>query len=71
MSEQLKESPKLLFELMAEISKSSKGDKRFVSKESSTSVDELRKKLHEKGLEVDGSKLISRLQESNKRQRTE
>ena len=70
-SKQLKESPKLLTELMLEVSKSSNGD-RFVDSKYQL-VDELRRQLHEKGLDTDGSKemLVSRLQESNKRQRTE
>jgi len=71
-SKYLKESPKLLTELMMEISKSANkatsfGDGRNVS------VNDLREQLHEKGLDVDGSKemLIARLETSNKRQRTE
>ena len=67
----LKESPKLLTELMIEISRSP-DDNRF-GDERNMLVDKMRKRLHERGLDVDGSKemLISRLQESNKRQRTE
>mmetsp|Transcript_18728 Transcript_18728/g.45031 ORF Transcript_18728/g.45031 Transcript_18728/m.45031 type:complete len:370 (+) Transcript_18728:518-1627(+) len=69
-SKLLKESPKLLTELLIEASKSS-NESHFSG--GNASVDEMRKKLHARGLGVDGSKetLISRLQESNKRQRTE
>ena len=63
----LTESRKLLTELMIEVAKNSSAN-RF-SHEGNMSVDELRQKLRERGLDVDGSKemLISRLQESNKR----
>jgi len=69
-SKLLKESPKLLTELLIEASKSS-NESHFSG--GNASVDEMRKKLHARGLGVDGSKetLISRLQESNKRQRME
>eukprot|EP00578_Thalassiosira_sp_NH16_P027645 CAMPEP_0181101840 /NCGR_PEP_ID=MMETSP1071-20121207/13981_1 /TAXON_ID=35127 /ORGANISM="Thalassiosira sp., Strain NH16" /LENGTH=220 /DNA_ID=CAMNT_0023184743 /DNA_START=292 /DNA_END=954 /DNA_ORIENTATION=- len=70
-SKQLKESPKLLTELMIEITKSSSNN-RF-GDENNVSVNDLRKQLYERGLDVDGSKemLISCLQESNKKQRNE
>ena len=70
--EKLKESPKLLEELI--VSMSSNPDDCF-EPHGKMSVDELRKALDEKSLDVDGSKemLVSRLDEStsNKRQRTE
>ena len=71
--EALSESPKLMSELMKEMSKRIKIDTRFSGRGESMSVIELRKKLGEKGLDLDGSKeiLVSRFQESNKRQRTE
>ena len=71
--EALSESPKLMSELMKEMSKRIKIDTRFSGRGESMSVIELRKKLGEKGLDLDGSKeiLVSRLEESNKRQRTE
>ena len=58
---------------MVEVSNSSYNDPRFANSGMNMSVNELRKKLDEEGLDVDGSKetLISRLQESNKRQRAE
>lgn len=72
-SKELKESPKLLTELMREIYETANIDSRFDNSGRNMSVDELRKKLDEKDLDVDGSKemLVSRLEESNKRQRIE
>lgn len=66
----LRGSSQLITEVVAEISKSANNDIRF-NDEWNISVVELRKKLGKKGLDVDGDKgiLISRLQESNKRQR--
>ena len=72
--EKLKESPKIMSELMKELSTRMNNDPRFViTPERNMPVNELRKKLSEEGLDVDGSKemLLSRLNESNKRQRTE
>mmetsp|Transcript_11454 Transcript_11454/g.25142 ORF Transcript_11454/g.25142 Transcript_11454/m.25142 type:complete len:373 (+) Transcript_11454:297-1415(+) len=71
-SKHLKESPKLLTELVLEISKSANIATPFdVGR--NVSVNDLRGQLHDEGLDVDGSKemLIARLQTSNKRQRTE
>ena len=72
-SEKLKESPKLMSELM--LAATADPNDCFVQQTSRMSVDELRKALDGKGLDVDGSKemLVSRLDESNsnKRQRTE
>jgi len=72
-SKKLKESPKLMEELMLEISNSATNDTRFSNTGRNMSVNELRKKLDEKGLDVDGSKeiMLSRLESSNKRQRSE
>ena len=71
-SKKLKESPQLLSELLL-ASNSPKND--CFEQTRRMSVDQLRKALNEKGLDVDGSKemLVSRLDESNanKRQRTE
>ena len=66
----LEASPRLLKELMVVISNDSTNQINDTSK---LSVDELRKKLNEQGLDVDGSKevLATRLNDSNKRQRTE
>ena len=71
--EALSESPKLVAELIKEISNRMDTDTRFDGRGESMSVIELRKKLGEEGLDLDGSKeiLVSRLEESNKRQRTE
>ncbi|KAL7553270.1 hypothetical protein ACHAWF_016525 [Thalassiosira exigua] len=70
--QKLKESPRLMEEFMREVAKASNNNDRF-DDGSSTSVNSLRKQLREKGLDIDGSKemLISRLQGSNKRRRTE
>mmetsp|Transcript_931 Transcript_931/g.2003 ORF Transcript_931/g.2003 Transcript_931/m.2003 type:complete len:395 (+) Transcript_931:38-1222(+) len=72
-TKKLSESPWLMHELMLEISMRLNNDSRFDSTGRNMSVSELRTKLHEKGLDVDGSKttLISRLQGSNKRQKTD
>ncbi|KAL9187271.1 hypothetical protein ACHAXT_001374 [Thalassiosira profunda] len=66
----LTESPSLMQELLVA---SSDNDERLGGTAKAMSVDELRKALHEKGLDVDGSKemLVARLQDSNKRQRAE
>lgn len=71
-SKLLKESPKLLTELLLEMSKNSDTDERF-DDESNLSVNELRKQLHEKDLDIDGSHemLVSRLQSWKKRKREE
>ena len=71
--EKLCESPNLLIELMTEMSKRNDTDTRF-GEYSNLSVSELRKRLVDEELDIDGSKesLVSRLQESaKKRQRTE
>ena len=71
--EKLSESPDLLIELMTEMSKRNDTDTRF-GEYSNLSVSELRKRLVDEELDIDGSKesLVSRLQESaKKRQRTE
>ncbi|KAL9187250.1 hypothetical protein ACHAXT_001353 [Thalassiosira profunda] len=67
-STKLTESPKLLSELMVAFS-STEPDDRFG--ETSMTVSELRDKLEEKGLDLDGSRemLVSRLNAANKRQR--
>ena len=69
----LKQCPDLLGEIISVVSNKSTSDKRFDSTGINMSVTELREKLEEKGLDIDGSKemLISRLDESKKRQRTE
>ncbi|KAL9187241.1 hypothetical protein ACHAXT_001344 [Thalassiosira profunda] len=66
----LKASPALMHELLVAISDD---DDRFGDTAQPKSVSELRQELHEKGLDVDGSKemLVARLEGSNKRQRTE
>ena len=66
----LEASPRLLKELMVVISSDSTNQINVASK---LSVDELRKRLSDQGLDVDGSKevLATCLNESNKRQRTE
>ena len=71
--EVFKDSPELMAELMEEMSNRMDTDTRFDGREGSMSVIELRKKLGEEGLDLDGSKeiLVTRLEESNKRQRTE
>ena len=68
--ELLNQSPKLMNELMVEVSTSLTNDSRFGNTGRNMSVNELRKTLDEQGLDVDGSKkmLVSRYQE-NKRQR--
>jgi len=71
--EKLSESPGLLIELMTEMSKRNDTDTRF-GEYSNLSVNDLRKRLADDELDIDGSKesLVSRLQESaKKRQRTE
>ncbi|KAL7529113.1 hypothetical protein ACHAWF_002844 [Thalassiosira exigua] len=70
--QKLKESPRLMEELMRELAKASNNNDRF-DDGSSTSVNSLRKQLREKSLDMDGSKemLISRLQGSNKRRKNE
>ena len=69
----LKESPDLMEEMIFVMSNTPEND--CFDQTSKMSVDELRKALNEKGLDVDGSKemLVSRLDESNanKRKRTE
>lgn len=72
-TKKLSDAPRLMHELMLEMSMRLNNDSRFDSTGRSMSVSELRTKLHEKGLDVDGSKttLISRLQGSNKRQKTD
>jgi len=71
--EKLGESPSLLAEIMKEMSKRVDTDTRF-GEYSNLSVNELRKRLADEELDIDGSKesLVSRLQESaKKKQRTE
>lgn len=72
-SKELNESPRIMNELVKEISTRLANDPRFNDTGMSMTVNELRKNLHKKDLDVDGSKemLISRLNESNNRQRTE
>lgn len=69
-SKELDSSPELMREIMFANSIDQANPFHDASK---LSVDELRKKLNDQGMDVDGSKevLASRLQESNKRQRTE
>ena len=69
----LNESPKIMNELMKEVSTVLVDDSRYDNAGRNMSVNELRKKLDVEGLDVDGSKetLISRLNDCNKRQRTE
>lgn len=71
-SKLLKESPELLTELMLKMSYDSTIYEQL-SEEGNLSVNELRKQLDEKGLDIDGSRemLVSRLQASKKRQREE
>ena len=71
--EKLNESPRIMNELMKAISTRLVNDSRFNNTGMNMAVNELRKELDEKGLDVDGSKemLMSRLNESNKKQRTE
>ena len=68
---ELRESPRLMEEMMVAMS-SSGDDPRFSNTGVNMTVNELRKKLDKKGMDVDGSKevLIGRYQESNKRQKT-
>ena len=68
---ELRESPRLMEEMMMAMS-SSGDDPRFSNTGVNMTVNELRKKLDKKGMDVDGSKevLIGRYQESNKRQKT-
>lgn len=70
-SEKLKESPKLLQELILATAENS--DNGVHSYHTGVSVSELRKELGKMNLDVDGSKemLVSRLESANKRQRTE
>jgi len=72
-TEKLRESPKIMEEMMVVMSSSNVVDARFNNTGVNMTVNELRKKLDKEGLDVDGSKeaLVSRLQEANKRQRTE
>lgn len=72
-AEPLKESTKLIHEVILEILRATSNDARFGSTEMSMSVTELRRKLEEKGLDIDGSKeaLVSRLRASKKRAREE
>lgn len=67
----LKKSPALMEECMIAMAKDLNND--CVDDTENISVDRLRKQLDEKGLDVDGTKatLVSRLESSNKRQRTE
>ncbi|KAL7547245.1 hypothetical protein ACHAWF_011617 [Thalassiosira exigua] len=67
-SKKLKESPRLMEDLMREVFNNANRDGRY-DDGINTTVYELRKQLHEKGLDVDGNKenLISRLEESKKR----
>jgi len=69
-SKKLKESPQLQQELILATAESSWGAN---SSNNGMSVSELRKALAKRGLDVDGTKeiLVSRLEHSNKRQRTE
>ncbi|KAL9187541.1 hypothetical protein ACHAXT_001644 [Thalassiosira profunda] len=70
-SDQLRESPRLLAELMVEIARSANPIRRdFEDDESRLSVRELRDKLMEAGLEIDGDKetLVARLREANREQ---
>ena len=69
-SKGLDESPKLTRELMLAICND---PNNCIDDTSKMTVDELRMRHNEEGLDVDGSKavLVSRLGESNKRRRTE
>mmetsp|Transcript_12300 Transcript_12300/g.30077 ORF Transcript_12300/g.30077 Transcript_12300/m.30077 type:complete len:396 (+) Transcript_12300:214-1401(+) len=69
-SEQLKQSPRLLSELLLAVSNDSND---CFDETSQMSVNDLRAKLYEKGLDVDGSKetLVTRINTPNKRQRVE
>ena len=67
-SNQLRESPRLLAELMVEIARSANPIRRdFEDDESRLSVRELRDKLMEAGLDIDGDKetLVARLRAAN------
>ncbi|KAL7550144.1 hypothetical protein ACHAWF_013415 [Thalassiosira exigua] len=73
-SKKLKESPKLMEELMFEIiSNSANRDSRMDSTGNNCTVNDLRKMLHKEGLDLNGSKemLVARLENSKKRKKTE
>ena len=73
--EKLSESPNLMVELMKEMSKRNDTDTRRFNEYGNLSVNQLRKRLADEELDIDGSKemLVSRLTDSakKKRQRTE
>ena len=73
--EKLSESPNLMVELMKEMSKRNDTDTRRFNEYGNLSVNQLRKRLADEELDIDGSKemLVSRLTDSakKKKQRTE